>query len=91
MVKPEPAVAPVMPPVIVPMVQLKVLAIEAVKLMPGLVPLQIVAVGEFVTTGLGLTVTMIENGVPAHEPVVAVGVTIYSTVPDVALLGLISV
>ena len=59
MVEPKPALAPVMPPVIVPMVQVKELATDAVKLMPGLVPLQMVAVLEVVTTGAGSTVTVI--------------------------------
>jgi len=91
MVGPEPALAPVILPVIVPMVQVKVLAIVAVKLILGLVPLQMVAVDEFVTTGLGFTVTVIVKGVPAHEPAIAVGVTIYSTVPAALLLGLVSI
>jgi len=90
MVEPDPALAPVIPPMFAPIVQVKVLAIEAVKLIFGLVPLQMVAVDEFVTTGLGLTVTKIVKGVPAQEPVMAVGVTIYSTVPEVKLLGLVS-
>ena len=59
MVEPEPALAPVMPPVIVPIVQLNVLATLAVKLILGPVPLQVVAVVAVVTAGLGLTVTVI--------------------------------
>lgn len=58
-VDPVPALAPVMPPVMVPTVQLKVLAALAVRPMLGLVPLQIAVVGAVVTTGLGLTVTVI--------------------------------
>jgi hypothetical protein len=78
-------------PVIVPIVQVKLLAIEAVKLIFGLVPLQITAVFVVVTTGFGFTVTVIVREGPVHEPVVEVGVTIYSTVPDTTLLGLVSV
>lgn len=43
-----------------------------------------------VNIGIGLTVIVIVKGKPKHEPVVEVGVTIYSTVPDVVLLGLLS-
>ena len=90
-VEPEPALAPVILPVIVPMVQVKVLATLAVKLMFGLLPLQVLAVLAVVTTGLGFTVTVIVKGVPAQLPVVAVGVTIYCTVPAVVLLGFVNV
>ena len=76
MVVPDPAVAPVIPPILAPIVQVKVLEAEAVKLTFGLVPLQILTVAGLVTPGLGLTVTVIEYGVPGQEPVVAVGVTI---------------
>ena len=41
MVDPEPNEAPVIPPVIVPIVQEKLLGIEAVKPILGLVPLQV--------------------------------------------------
>lgn len=56
---PVPAFPPVMPPVMVPTVQLKVLAAEAVKAILGLVPLQMAVVAAVVTTGRGLTVTVI--------------------------------
>jgi hypothetical protein len=36
-------------------------------------------------------VTVIVKAAPIHVPVVEVGVTIYSTVPAVALLGFVSV
>ena len=49
-----------------------------------------VAVGEVVTVGVGLTVTVIVVGLPTHEPVVEVGVTTYCTVPEALLLGLVS-
>jgi hypothetical protein len=68
-----------------------VLGALAVKLMFGPVPLQVVAVLAVVTTGFGFTVTVMVKGAPAHDPVVAVGVTIYCTVPAVVLLGLVSV
>jgi len=53
MVVPDPALAPVIPPVIVPTDQVKLLATEAVKMIFGLVPLQMVAVLVVVTTGVG--------------------------------------
>lgn len=75
-VVPDPIVAPVMPPELVPSVQEKLLGIVAANAMFGLVPLQIVAVDDVVTTGAGFTVTVIVSGIPGHVPVVAVGVTI---------------
>ena len=90
-VEPEEALAPVMPPVMVPMVHANVLATLAVKLMFGPVPLHVLAVFAVVTTGDGFTVTVMVKGAPGQEPVVAVGVTIYCTVPAAELLGLVSV
>ena len=58
-VAPVPAAAPVIPPVMVPMVQLNVLAVVAVNTMFVAVALQITAVAGFVTAGLGFTVTVI--------------------------------
>jgi hypothetical protein len=58
-VVPDAALAPVIPPVMVPTVQENVLATEAVSVVFGLVPLQIDWVAAFVTTGFGLTVTVI--------------------------------
>jgi hypothetical protein len=58
MVGPEPALAPVMPPVTVPTVQVNVLGTLEVKEILGPAPLQVLAVGELVTIGLGLTVTV---------------------------------
>ena len=57
-VDPLPEEAPVTPEM-VPSVQLKVLAADAVKAIFGLVPLQMVAVLAVVTTGVGFTVTVI--------------------------------
>jgi hypothetical protein len=59
MVEPDPGLAPVILPVIVPMVHANVLGTLAVKEMLGPVPLQIVAVLALVTAGLGFTVTVI--------------------------------
>jgi hypothetical protein len=58
-VAPLPAVAPVIPPVTVPTVHVKVLAAVAVRAMFVAVALQIVAVFAVVTEGIGLTVTVI--------------------------------
>jgi len=80
-----------MPPVIVPIVHVNVLGALAVKLILGPVPLQIVAALAVVTTGFGFTVTVMVKGVPGQEPGVEVGVTIYCTVPEVVLPGLVSV
>jgi hypothetical protein len=56
---PDPALAPVMLPVIVPTVQVKVLGAEAVNAIFVAVALQITAVFAVVTTGVGFTVTVI--------------------------------
>jgi hypothetical protein len=88
---PPPAVAPVIPPVTAPIVHVKVLGALDVSVMFGLEPVHIEDAAAFVTAGLGLTVTVIVNGVPGQLPVIAVGVTIYCTEPAVALLGLVSV
>ena len=77
MVPPEPALAPVMPPVIMPIVQVKLLGVLEVNAIFVLVPLQMLFVAAFVTIGMGFTVKVIVNAVPTHEPVVEVGVTIY--------------
>ena len=80
-----------MPPVIVPIVHVNVLATLAAKAMLVPVPLQIVFVAAVVTVGVGFTVTVIIRGVPGHELAVEVGVTIYCTVPAAVLLGLVSI
>jgi hypothetical protein len=59
MLLPEPPLAPVMLPVIVPTVHVNVLAAVAVNAMFVAVPLQIAAVLAVVTAGVGLTVTVI--------------------------------
>jgi hypothetical protein len=58
-VDPLPADGPVMPPVIVPTVHVNVLAADAVNAIFVAVALHIVAVLAVVTTGVGLTVTVI--------------------------------
>ena len=60
MVEPLPDEDPPTEPVIVPIVHVKVLdGILAVKPMLGPVPLQVLAVFEVITPGLGFTVTVI--------------------------------
>ncbi len=76
MVLPEEAEAPVMPPVIVPMVHVNVLGAVAVRAMFGLVALQVEAVFAVVTTGVGFTTTVRVKGFPTQEPVTDVGVII---------------
>jgi hypothetical protein len=91
-VLPAPAVAPVIPPVIVPIVQVNVLGAVDVRVMLVDVALQIAFVFAVVTAGVGLTATVIVYGEPAHVVLaVDVGVTMYCTVPAVALLGLVNV
>jgi hypothetical protein len=92
MLEPEPAMAPVMPPVTVPMVQLNVLGAVAASAMLVAELLQIVVAAAVVTTGLGFTVTVMVYGAPGQVvAAVETGVTIYSTVPATALPGLVSV
>jgi uncharacterized protein (DUF433 family) len=91
-VPPEPALAPVIPPLIAPIDQLNVLPVEEANTIFGEVPLHVTAVEGFVTAGVGLTVTVMTYAALAGQlPVVEVGITKYSTVPAVELLGLMSV
>jgi hypothetical protein len=87
---PDPLLAPVILPVIAPTVHVNVLVAVAVRAIAGLVPLHVLAVLGVVTAGFGLTVTIMLYGAPGHDPVVDVGTTIYSTLPAVASLGLVS-
>lgn len=57
-VEPEPALAPVMLPVIVPTVQVKLLEAVATSAIFVVLPLQIAAVFAVVTAGVGFTVTV---------------------------------
>jgi hypothetical protein len=54
---PVPAVAPVIPPLTVPIVHANVLGVLAVRLMFGFPPLQILVAGGVVIDGIGFTVT----------------------------------
>jgi len=90
-VEPEPFDDPVIPPVMVPMVQLKVLDALAVSDIFGPVPLQVDAVVAVVTLGNGFTVTVIAVGAPVQEFAVETGVTLYTIDPAVELLGLVNV
>jgi hypothetical protein len=74
-VEPDPAAAPLILPLFVPNVQLKLLAALAVSERFEPAPLHIVAVAAVVTTGMGFTVTVIVYAAPAQEPEVDVGVT----------------
>lgn len=58
MAEPDPALAPVMLPVIVPIVQVNVLGAVAARAIFVVPPLQMAAVFAVVTTGLGFTVTV---------------------------------
>jgi hypothetical protein len=76
----------------VPTVHVKVLAALAVNAIFVEVALHIVAVFAVVTTGVGLTVTVIAYAGPGHAGVaVEVGVTRYWTVPVSALEGFVKV
>ena len=55
---PEPLLAPVIPPLMAPIVHEKLLAVLEVSVMFVPVPEQIALVAAAVTTGLGLTVTV---------------------------------
>ena len=90
MVLPELALAPEIDPILVPIVQLKVLVVEAPNAIPGPTPLQVVAVAELVPTGVGFAVTVIVYVLPEQSPAVDVGVIKYLTVPAVELLGFTS-
>ena len=92
-VDPEPPVALVMLPVMVPTVHMKVLGVLAVSAILVVFPLQIAAVFAVVTTGEGFTVTVMVCVTRPGQPgvVVDVGVIIYCTVPAALLLGLVRV
>jgi hypothetical protein len=75
MVGPLAGKAPVIPPVIAPIVQLnEAPATLLFKAILVLVALQIVVKPVYVTFGVGFTVTTMSTGAPEHEP--AVGVTL---------------
>jgi hypothetical protein len=58
-VLPAPALAPVIPPLMAPIVHAKLLGALAVSAMFGPVPVQIEVAAAFVTAGVGFTVTVI--------------------------------
>ena len=68
MVPPDPALAPVILPTIVPTVHVKVPGTLEVNAIPGPVPLHVLAVAKLVTTGVGSTVTITVNCVPVQLP-----------------------
>jgi hypothetical protein len=74
MVEPDPAVAPVIPPAIVPIVHVNVLGILAVRAILVALLEQTWAVLDVVTVGLGLTVMVYVIGVPGQP--LADGVTV---------------
>lgn len=78
---PEPPSTPVIPEGFAPMVQEKLLDMEAERLMFAFSPLQMLKVFELVIVGDGKTVTVIENGSPWQAPAIEVGMTLYSIVP----------
>ena len=71
---PEPAFAPVIPPVIVPTVQENELATLAVRLISVPAPLHILLVEALVITGKGFTITVRVNALPVQEPFCETGV-----------------
>jgi hypothetical protein len=77
-------------PETVPMVQLKLLGIFAVRGTFRVLPLQTDAVERIVITGAGKTVTVTVNTFPEQVPEPETGMTRYSTVPFV-VPGLVSV
>ena len=74
---PLPAEAPEIPPVIVPIVQVKLPGTDDDSGLSKNVPLQTDAVDAFVTMGFGWIVTRIVVGKPPHDPEIVIGVTIY--------------
>ena len=92
MVAPLLALAPVIPPVLVPNVHANVLAALEVKAILVAVALQILdAFTALVTTGVGLTVTVKLVALPIQLPTVEVGITLYTILPAVVFNGLVKV
>ena len=91
MVVPEPELAPLILPDMLPMVQEKLLATLEVNVIFGLTPLHVGAVAVLVTNGIGFTVTVMVDEFPTHPPEIEVGVTIYCTLPADVLLGLLNI
>jgi hypothetical protein len=83
---PEPELAPVILPVIVPNVQEKLLATDDVNGILVVSPLQTDTFRLFVTDAAGITVMVTGKAGPGQDPLIEVGVTRYSTVPISVLL-----
>jgi hypothetical protein len=90
-----PAETPVTTPV--PAITVATEGVALLHVPPAVALLKVVVVPEHrvvvpvIRTGFGFTVTVIVNGAPTQPPPVEVGVTIYSTDPAVASLGLVSI
>ena len=91
MVAPEPELAPVILPVLLPMVQLNLLGTLEDNEIFRLLPLHVVAVAVLVTNGIGFTVTVIVKVAPTQVFAVEVGITRYCIEPAVVLLGFVNV
>ena len=91
MAAPVPALAPVIPPVIVPIAHAKFEDKLDVNATFGLVPLHILAVEVFVTEGAGFTFIVIVKLTPTQLPAIEVGVTIYCTLPAVVRLEFVNI
>ena len=74
---PEPGKAPVILPVIVPMVQLKLDGVLEVNVRLVFAPEQIRREALFVISGRGFTVTVMVNAEPVQLPVAETGVIMY--------------
>ena len=78
------------PPVTLPVVHAKELGAVALRAIFGLRPLQSVCAFDVDMEGMGLTVIVTGVDAPTQEPVVVVGITLYITLPAVALLRFVS-
>lgn len=76
MVAPDPELAPLMLPVLVPKVHANVLGVVAVRPMFGPKPLHILAVVAVVTAGRGSTATVMFELKPTQDAAMEVGVMI---------------
>ena len=88
---PEPALAPVIAPAIVPIVHVKVLAVDDDKLIFGLVSLQMIAVLGVVTDGVGFTVIVFGADDAVVEDKHVPLVTVISQVTELPLANVVLV
>ena len=79
----------VIPPVILCLPHKKLLATLAERPIFTPMPSHVTAVGDVITAGKGLTVTVTRDEAPVHPPLLDVGVTLYIKVPMDELLGLV--